>query len=66
MTRLDVMLIKPDHVLEALDLATTYMLSHWDALILKSASLSGCGLLLTEDLHHGQTIDGVRSENPFA
>jgi predicted nucleic acid-binding protein len=65
MRRFDVVLIKPELVLEALDLAITYQLSHWDALILKAASVSGCGVLLTEDLQDGRTIEGVRIENPF-
>jgi len=65
MCSLDVVLIRPDHVLSALDLAGMHALSQWDALILKAASTSGCARLLTEDLHHGQTIDGVRIENPF-
>lgn len=64
-SRLDVALIKPEHVLGALDLAATYSLSHWDALVVKMASSSGCRTLLTEDLQHGQTIDGVTVRNPF-
>jgi len=62
----DVVVIHPDLVLAALDLAATYQLSHWDGLILKAASASRCQRLLTEDLQHGQVIDGVRIENPFA
>lgn len=66
MSRFDVVLIRTEHVLGALDLATAYALSHWDALVLKTASAAGCRRLLTEDLQHGQAIDGVRIENPFA
>ena len=62
----DVVVIHPDLVLAALDLAAAYQLSHWDGLILKAASASRCQRLLTEDLQHGQVIDGVRIENPFA
>jgi predicted nucleic acid-binding protein len=40
-------------------------LSFWDALILKSASMAGCGRVLSEDLNHGQVIDGVTIENPL-
>jgi predicted nucleic acid-binding protein len=63
--RLDVVVIRPEHVLGALDLAITHSLSHWDALIVKAASSSGCRILLTEDLQHGRTIDGVTVHNPF-
>lgn len=64
--RFDVALIRPEHVLGALDLATTHALSHWDGLILKVAASSGCRTLLTEDLQHGQTIEGVTIRNPFS
>lgn len=63
--RFDMTLIRAEHVLGALDLATTYSLSHRDALVLKMAASSGCRTLLTEDLQHGQTIDGVTIRNPF-
>lgn len=38
----------------------------WDALIVASAIKSGATRLLSEDLNSGQTISGVRIENPFA
>jgi len=41
-------------------------LGFWDALVLASASKSGAERLLSEDLNAGQTILGVRVENPFA
>jgi predicted nucleic acid-binding protein len=65
MSHLDVTLIKSEHVLGAVDLASMYSLSSWDALILKTASASGCVRLLTEDMQNGQVIDGVRIDNPF-
>ena len=40
-------------------------LSYWDALMVAAAVQQGCELLLTEDLQHGQHIDGVRIVNPF-
>lgn len=42
-----------------------YSLSWWDALILSAAQITGCQMLLTEDLSHDQLIDGVRIVNPF-
>jgi predicted nucleic acid-binding protein len=38
----------------------------WDALIVASAVKSGADRILSEDLNAGQTISGVRIENPFA
>jgi predicted nucleic acid-binding protein len=66
MSHLDVVMIRSEHVLGAVDLASLYSLSCWDALILKTASASGCGRLLTEDMQDGQVIDGVRIDNPFS
>jgi predicted nucleic acid-binding protein len=39
--------------------------SFYDSLILGAALESGCKRLLTEDLQHGQQVDGLRIENPF-
>lgn len=56
---------KLSSVLGAIDLHLIHRISFWDASILQSAKDAGCGMLLTEDLHHGQVIDGVRIVNPF-
>ena len=52
-------------ILAAIDLSRLHSFSFWDALIVRTAAAAGCGLLLTEDLQHGQVVDGVRIENPF-
>lgn len=41
-------------------------ISFWDALIVAAAVKAGAKTILSEDLNHGQTIAGVRIENPFA
>lgn len=51
--------------LRALGLSKRYGFSIWDALIVAAAAEAGCSTLYTEDLQHGQVIDGVRIENPF-
>ena len=38
----------------------------WDALIVAAALRAGADRILSEDLNPGQTISGVRIENPFA
>jgi predicted nucleic acid-binding protein len=53
-------------ILAAIDLHRLNGFSYWDALVIRCASQSGCSVLLTEDLQHGQVIDGVRIVNPFA
>jgi predicted nucleic acid-binding protein len=42
-----------------------YRVSYWDAMILESARVLGCGTVLSEDLSDGQDYDGVRVVNPF-
>jgi len=37
----------------------------YDALILAATIESGCDVLLTEDLNHGQVVQGVTIRNPF-
>jgi len=52
-------------VLGAIDIHRLYGTSYWDSLILRCAKQSGCRVLLSEDMQHGQVIDGVRIVNPF-
>ena len=42
-----------------------YGLSWWDALVVSAAQVAGCAWLLTEDLRHGQVLDGVTVIDPF-
>jgi predicted nucleic acid-binding protein len=51
--------------LRSLELSRKHKLSIWDSLIVAAALEGGCKVLYTEDLQHGQTIDGLRIENPF-
>lgn len=39
--------------------------SFWDALIIEAAIAGEADYLFTEDLQHGEVIDGVRVHNPF-
>ena len=39
--------------------------SFYDSLIVAAALEAGCKRLLSEDLQHGQRIEGLRVENPF-
>jgi predicted nucleic acid-binding protein len=52
-------------VLDAVRRSQEASLSFWDALIVEAALAAGADRLLTEDLQHGQTIGGMRVENPF-
>jgi predicted nucleic acid-binding protein len=52
-------------VLAAIDFHRLNRVSYWDALVIHCARRSGCTVLLTEDLQHGQVFDSVRVVNPF-
>ncbi|MGH7483253.1 MAG: PIN domain-containing protein [Longimicrobiales bacterium] len=39
--------------------------SFWDSLIVAAARAERCTILLTEDLSHGQDLDGLRVLSPF-
>jgi predicted nucleic acid-binding protein len=52
-------------ILAASEIEEHHQLSFWDALIIASAVRGGAERLLTEDLNHGQVIQGVQVQNPF-
>jgi predicted nucleic acid-binding protein len=52
-------------ILAAIARSRSQSLTFWDALIVEAALRAGAGRLLTEDLQHGQRIEGLTVENPF-
>lgn len=54
-----------DDLYAAIDLHRLRGYSLWDCLILRAAIKSGCRRLYSEDLQHGQYVDGVEIVNPF-
>lgn len=65
-SRFTVVVPQAADILAAIDLHRLNRISYWDALILHCARQAGCSVLLTEDMQHGQTIDGLHIVNPFA
>jgi predicted nucleic acid-binding protein len=53
-------------VLGAIAIQKQSKLNFRDAMVLHAATESGCHVLWTEDLNHGQVIRGVRVRDPFA
>ena len=53
------------HVDLALEVCGRFQVNYYDALILATARLAGCQVVISEDLKHGQDYGGVRVENPF-
>ncbi len=49
----------------ALWIKARYRLSYWDSAIVAAAKNMSCKLLYTEDMSHGQKIEGVEIMNPF-
>ena len=52
-------------VLAAGELCGKIQVSFWDAMLLVAAKASGAGRFWSEDLSHGQIIEGVEISNPF-
>lgn len=51
--------------LRALKMAERFGASFYDALVIATAVESRCAVLYTEDLQHGQRIEGTQVLNPF-
>lgn len=49
----------------ALDVQARWRFSFYDSLIVAGALTAGCRTLLSEDLQHGQKLDGLTVVNPF-
>lgn len=49
----------------AVDISKRYGFRIYDSLILAAALQAGCTTIFTEDMQHGQLIDGVQIVNPF-
>lgn len=54
-----------ESALGAVDLHLRYGYSFWDSLIVHAAVSGGAAEVLTEDMAHGQTVEGVEIRNPF-
>jgi predicted nucleic acid-binding protein len=65
LARLTVVPLDKELVRAAVELSRTAAIAYWDALVVKAARAGACSRLFTEDLNHGQVIDGVWIENPF-
>ncbi len=52
-------------MIRASEIQERHPLSFWDALILAAAAKAGAAILLSEDLDHGQVIEGVTIVNSF-
>lgn len=65
LTALPLITIDATLVLTAIGKSRLLGFSFWDALIITAAITGGAAHLFTEDLQHGQIIDGMLIKNPF-
>ena len=65
----EVVQVTPAIIRAGLDLHQTRSLSFYDAIVLASAQMAGCSVLLSEDVNAGElvgwVVGGVRVVNPF-
>ena len=61
----NVVLNDPSMISQASEIEESYNISFWDALIVSAAYSQNVPTILTEDLNHGQIIEGILIENPF-
>jgi len=61
----EIVQVTPELIQEAVDCSILNELSFCDALILAAAAAAGCSTAYSEDLNAGQTIMGVRVQNPL-
>jgi predicted nucleic acid-binding protein len=67
MEKCEVVPVDEGTVRDAMDLAGSHRLSHWDALIVAAAARAGCDTLYSEDFQDGQVFSGrLTVVNPFA
>jgi predicted nucleic acid-binding protein len=64
-TRFRIQDISPAIVFAALEIRAAHGFSYWDSAIIAAARALGCRELYTEDLTHGQQVNGVMILNPF-
>jgi len=61
----DVVQVTQSMIEQGIDVSTRHNISFWDGLIIAAASTAHATELLSEDLNHGQDIEGIQIKNPF-
>lgn len=65
LTRLPVITVDSDLVLEAIAIKRAHRISYWDAAIVAAAHRLGASTIFSEDLSDGQAYGSTRVVNPF-
>jgi len=61
----EIVVNRPESVIQALEIEVRYKISYWDALVLQAAESAGAAILYSEDLAAGQKYGAVRVVNPL-
>jgi predicted nucleic acid-binding protein len=61
----DMVIPSVEMVITAIGLHQKHRFSFWDAMIIQSAMVTDCNLLLSEDLQHGFQLGSLTIKNPF-
>ncbi|MCU0749986.1 MAG: PIN domain-containing protein [Akkermansiaceae bacterium] len=61
----DIVQVTPAIIEEGIDCSILHQLSFWDGLILAAAVTANSTELVSEDLSHGQKLQGITVRNPF-
>ena len=62
----EIVQVSPLLVQEAVDCSILNQMAFWDSLILAAAASAGCSTVYSEDLDPGQSILGMKVQNPLA
>ena len=64
--KMNVLPVDVNIVKQCFELKDRYGFSYWDSLILSAALVGDCSVVYSEDMQHGQVINGkVKIVNPF-
>jgi len=61
----EVVVNNSDIILQASEIEESHRISFWDALIVSAAFSENAATIFTEDLNHGQVLEGILIKNPF-
>ncbi len=61
----EVIINKPENILLAAEIESHYQISFWDAVIVSAAYEGNVKTIISEDLNHGQYMEGIKIMNPF-
>ena len=65
-SRFEIILPDPSMVLAAIDMHRLNLLPFWYSMAVEATRVSGCAIVISEDMNAGQTIAGVKIINPFS